>query len=317
MTQAKGAAVGSGPRIRPLTWVISAASIIVALLLAMYRPYVLVSGLQMAGLYAAIALPMALILGIVGIVNLAHGEFLMVGAYLAYILNRMIGIGPFAAIGPVVVLMLLLGLLTFQSTIRKVLAAPELNQLLLTFGLSMVLSEAVNLFATSQPRGVSVDIASASATIGTYSFGIFDFVYDVAAVVILVGLQLFLRKTRVGRAAIAVGQNPRGAALVGINVDRTYLLVFGIAVGILGILGPIFLVRHSIFPTFGGSYTMKSFSLVAMAGIGNLTGIVWCSLGLGLAESFIKSFQGYGDWSDIVYFLLIVVVILARSRRAR
>jgi branched-chain amino acid transport system permease protein len=260
---------------------------------------------------------MALILGIVGIVNLAHGEFLMVGAYLAYFFNSTIGIGPLAAIVPVVVLMVALGIGTYRVSIRKVLAAPELNQLLLTFGISMVLSQLVNLIATSQPRSVSMNYATASATIGTTSFGVFDFIYDVLAVVILVALELFLKKTRSGKAAVAVGQNPKGARIVGINVDRTYLLVFSIAIGILGILGPIFLVRHSIFPAVGGSYTMKSFSLVAMAGIGNLGAVLWCSLALGIAEAFIKSFQGYGDWSDIVFFAMIIIVILVRARRKK
>lgn len=302
---------------RPQYWAIAGATLAVVVLLLIFKPYVLISGFQRAGLYAAIALPMALILGIVGIVNLAHGEFLMVGAYLAYFMNSSLGVGPLAAIVPVVVLMVVLGVGTYQVSIRKVLAAPELNQLLLTFGISMVLSQLVNLIATSQPRAVSVSYASASATVGALSFGVFDFVYDLLAVAILIGLQLFLKRTRAGKAAVAVGQNPRGARLVGINVDRTYMLVFSIAVGILGILGPIFLVRHSIFPLVGGSYTMKSFSLVAMAGIGNLTAILWCSLGLGLAEAFIMSFQGYGDWADIVFFALIVVVILARARSKR
>lgn len=301
--------------IRPWYWAIGGASLAAAVLLLLFRPYVLVSGLQSAGLYAAVALPMALILGIVGIVNLAHGEFLMVGAYLAYFFDTTMGVGPLASIVPIVVLMVALGIGTYRVSIRKVLAAPELNQLLLTFGISMVLSQLVNLIATSQSRAVSMGYATASATIGTTSFGLFDFVYDVLAIVILIGLQLFLKRTRGGKAAVAVGQNPRGARLVGINVDRTYMLVFSIAIGILGILGPIFLVRHSIFPTVGGAYTMKSFSLVAMAGIGNLTAILWCSLALGMAEAFIQSFQGYGHWSDIVFFLLIIIVILVRARR--
>ena len=301
--------------IRPRYWAIGGTSVAAAVLLLIFRPYVLVSGLQSAGLYAAVALPMALILGIVGIVNLAHGEFLMVGAYLAYFFDSTMGVGPLASIVPIVVLMVALGIGTYRVSIRRVLAAPELNQLLLTFGISMVLSQLVNLIATSQSRAVSVGYATASATVGTMSFGVFDFVYDLLAIVILIGLQLFLKRTRAGKAAVAVGQNPRGARLVGINVDRTYLLVFSIAIGILGILGPVFLVRHSIFPTVGGAYTMKSFSLVAMAGIGNLTAILWCSLALGIAEAFIKSFQGYGDWGDIVFFLMIIIVILVRARR--
>ena len=198
-------------------------------------------------------------------------------------------------------------------TVKHVLGAPELNQLLLTFGISMALSQLVTLAATPQTRTLSVAYASASVNFAGLTFGVYDFVWDFLALAILGGLLLFLRRTKMGRAAIAVGQNPRGARLVGINVNRTYQITFSLAVGILGILGPVYLVDHSIFPSVGSPYTMKSFCLVAMAGIGNLPGILWTSIGLGLAEAFIMSFRGYGDWSDIVFFALIVIVIFMRS----
>ena len=242
---------------------------------------------------------------------------MMVGAYLAYWLSVRTGMDPLLALVPVAAAMFLLGLLAYRLTIRQVLGSPELNQLILTFGLAMVLSQGINLIATSQPRKLSVPYVSASATVGKLAFGTFDFVYTAVALLLLAGLLLFLRRTRLGKAALAVGQNPRGARLVGIDVDRTYMLVFSIAVAVLGVMGTLFLVRQSIFPGFGGAYTMKSFCLVAMAGIGNLPGILWCSLGLGLAEAFIRSFQGYGDWADIVFFALIIAVIFARSHRRK
>jgi branched-chain amino acid transport system permease protein len=296
---------------------LGALGILAAAGLSIWKPSVLVFGIQRAGLYAAIALPMALVLGIVGIVNLAHGEFMMIGAYLAYWLAVRTGLDPLLALLPVAAALFLIGMLSYRLTIRQVLSSPELNQLILTFGVAMILSQGVNLIATSQPRKLSAAYVSASATLGALSFGVFDFVYAGLAVIILAGLLLFLRRTRLGKAAVAVGQNPRGARLVGINVDRTYMIVFSIAMAVLGVMGTLFLVRQSIFPGVGSPYTMKSFCLVAMAGIGNLPGILWCSLGLGLAEAFIKSFRGYGDWSDIVFFALIIIVIFARSQRRK
>jgi branched-chain amino acid transport system permease protein len=256
---------------------------------------------------------MALILGIVGIINLAHGEFMMLGAYLAYWVSTSTGIDPLIALIPVAIAMFLMGVLTYKTTINRVLAAPELNQLILTFGIAIVLGQIVNLIATSQPRKVSLPYVSASAQVGSLSFGAYDFVFVAVAIIFLVGLLLFLRKTKMGKAAVAVGQNPQGARLVGINVERTYMIIFSIAIGMLGIMGTLFLTGHSIFPLVGGPYTMKSFCLVAMAGIGNLPGILWGSIGLGIAESFIKSFKGYGGWADIVFFAIIIIVIVARS----
>ena len=283
--------------------------------LAYWKPHVLVEGLQRGCLYAVIALPMALILGIVGIINLAHGEYMMLGAYFAYCLNTYFGMDPFAAIVPALIAFFLIGMVSYRAVIRYVLGSPELNQLLLTFGLAMVLEQMANLIWTSRPIKVPLKYVSASATIGSFTFGTYEFVYVGAAVVVLVGLQLFLKRTRMGQAALAVGQNPRGAKLVGIHVDRTYLLVFSLSIALVGAFGAIFMTRNSIGPLVGASFTLKSFCLIAMAGIGNLMGILWCSLILGLAENFVLSFRGYAGWADILFFALIVAVIIIRSHQ--
>ncbi len=291
----------------------AATTVLVVLVLLFWKPSVLIYGVQGAGLYAAIALPMALILGIVGIINLAHGEFMMLGAYLAYWISTQFGIDPFLGMIPVIAAMVIVGVLTYKTTINKVLSAPELNQLILTFGIAMVVSQVVNLIATSQPRKLSLGYVSSSATVGEMSFGTYDFIFVVVALLFLAGLLFFLKRTKLGKAAVAVGQNPRGARLVGINVERTYMIIFSIAIGMLGIMGTLFLTSHSIFPLVGGPYTMKSFCLVAMAGIGQLQPILWGSIALGISESFIMSFKGYGGWADIVFFAIIVIVILSRA----
>ena len=292
-----------------------AVALVLLVLLFLWKPTVIIYGVQRAGLYSAIAIPMGLVLGIVHIVNLAHGEMMMVAAYLTYFLATSLGMDPLLALIPAAVVLFGLGLLIYRLTIRHTLKAPELNQLILTFGLAIVLAQAVNLIATSQPRKISVDYVTASAKMGDLYFGTYDFVFVALSVAILLGLQWFLKKTKTGRAALAVGQNPKGAELVGINVDRTYMLVFGIASAIVGVVGGFFLTKQSIFPSVGGAFTMKSFALVAMAGIGNLPAIFFAALGLGVAEAFISSFHGYGGWSQIVFFALIITVILIRSYR--
>ncbi len=284
---------------------------------ALWKPTALVYGVQRAGLYAAVAIPMALILGIVHIVNLAHGELMMVAAYLAYFAARLLGLDPFVSLIPVALVMAVFGLIVYLLTIKHALKAPELNQLILTFGLAIALSQTVNLVFTSQSWKLSLDYVSASATVGDVSFGVFDFVYAGIAIVLAVGLKLFLTRTRMGKAALAVGQNPRGAAIVGIDVGRTYAFVFALAVGLIGAVGSVFLARQAIFPLVGGPYTMKSFCLVAMAGVGNIVGILYCSLALGLAESIINSIRGYAGWSNLVFFAIIIATILVRSLRER
>jgi branched-chain amino acid transport system permease protein len=288
---------------------------VIAITLAAWKPHVLIEGLQRACLYAVIALPMALILGIVGIINLAHGDFMMLGAYFAYFFSVYTGIDPLVAIIPAFLAFFLIGIATYRAIIKFVLGAPELNQLLLTFGLAMVLEQLANLIWTSRPVKLSLKYVSASATIGSFSFGTFEFVYIAAAIIVLIGLLFFLKRTDTGQAALAVGQNPRGAKLVGIHVDRTYLFIFSLSIALTGSIGAIFMTRHSIFPLVGAPFTMKSFCLIAMAGIGNLMGILWCSLILGLSENFVLSFRGYAGWADILFFALIVLVIIIRSHQ--
>lgn len=294
---------------------IAVVSVGLAILLALWKPHVLVEGFQRACLYALIALPMALVLGIVGIINLAHGDFMMLGAYFAYFLNVYTGIDPLLAVFPVLAAFFLIGIGSYRAIVKHVLGAPELNQLLLTFGLAMVIEQLANLLWTSRPVKLPLKYVSSSATLGSFTFGTFEFVYIGAAILVLSGLLLFLKRTSTGQAALAVGQNPRGAKLVGIHVDRTYLLIFSLSIALVGAIGAIFMTRHSIFPLVGAPFTMKSFCLIAMAGIGNLMGVLWCSLILGVAENFVLSLRGYAGWADILFFALIVLVIMVRSRQ--
>jgi branched-chain amino acid transport system permease protein len=302
------------------TWqpvLLIALTVIGTAAISVWKPTALVYGVQRAGLYAAVAIPMALILGIVHIVNLAHGELMMVAAYLSYFAARLLGLDPFVSLVPVAVVMAIFGLLVYLLTVKHALKAPELNQLILTFGLAIALSQTVNLMFTSQSWKLSLGYVSASATVGDVSFGVFDFVYVAAAIALAAGLQLFLKRTRMGKAALAVGQNPRGAAIVGIDVGKTYAFVFALAVGLVGGVGSLFLAKQAIFPMVGGPYTMKSFCLVAMAGVGNIVGILYCSLALGLAESIIDGIRGYAGWSNMVFFVIIIATILVRSWRER
>jgi branched-chain amino acid transport system permease protein len=209
------------------------------------------------------------------------------------------------------------GLIVYKLTIRQAIKAPELNQLILTFGIAIAFSQVINLMFTSQPRKLSFSYVSASMDIGELTFGTFNFVFVLVAVLMVVGLKLFLTRTTAGKAALAVGQNPRGAAIVGIDVDRTYGFVFALASGMVGMMGAMFITRSSIFPAVGSPFTMKSFCLVAMAGIGNIPGILAASVLLGISENFLKAFRATRGWADIVFFVLILVVILGRSIRGK
>ncbi|MEN6296913.1 MAG: branched-chain amino acid ABC transporter permease [Rectinema sp.] len=299
------------------TAIIAALSIAATIALILWKPTVLIYGLQAAGLYAAVAIPMGLVLGIVHIVNLSHGEFMMVAAYAAYSACKALGMDPLLAIIPTAIVTAIFGWVIFQLTIRRALKGPELNQLILTFGLAIAFTQTINLIFTSQTYKIPLDYVSASMDIGDITFGTWSFVFVAVAIVYTYGLQFFLTKTTTGKAALAVGQNPRGAAIVGIDVYRTYGLVFALAMALVGAMGALFLTKSAIFPGVGTPFTMKSFCLIAMAGVGNIPGILGASVLLGVAENFLRAFRPTRDWAEIVFFVLIIVVIVGRSLKGR
>ncbi|MCE1197143.1 branched-chain amino acid ABC transporter permease [bacterium] len=288
-----------------------------AVVLLFWKPNVIVYGLQTAGLYAAIAIPMGLVLGIVHIVNLAHGEFMMLASYATYFACRALGMDPLLAILPAGLVTAAFGWVVFQLTIRRALKAPELNQLILTFGIAIAFTQAVNLAFTSQTYKIPLDYVSSSIDVGDLTFSTWSFVFVAVAVLYALGLQLFLTRTTTGKAALAVGQNPRGAAIVGIDVKKIYGFVFALALALVGAMGALFLTKSAVFPSVGSPFTMKSFCLVAMAGVGNIPGILASSLLLGVSEQFLRAFRGTRDWADIVFFVLIVVVIMSRTIKGR
>jgi branched-chain amino acid transport system permease protein len=285
--------------------------------LALWKPVALIYGLQAGGLYALAALPLAVALGIVGILNLSHGTLLMLGGYFAFWASSLWGVDPLISVAPLLVVFFVIGVLLYRTAIGRALKATLFSQLLLTFGLYMALQELANMLWRSNARQLDLSYSASSATIGSITFGTTGFIYLAAAIALVAGLVLFLRRTKTGQAAVAVGQNPRGAQLCGINIDRIYLLIFSLTVAITGAIGALYVIRYSIFPAIGMPFNLKGLCLIAVAGEGNLVGIVWFALFLGIAESLIRSFPGYGGWASIVFFTLLIAGIMIRTHRER
>jgi branched-chain amino acid transport system permease protein len=300
---------------KALPWVLAVVVTIIAILL--WKPTVVLFGVQRAGLYASIAIPMALVLGIVHIVNLAHGELLMVSAYMTYSISLLLGLDPLIALFPTAVVMAVIGFVIYELTIRHALKAPELNQLILTFGIAITLSQLITFAYTTQTRKLYLAYVTASMTIGETSFGIWDFMFVAMAILLTVGLKLFLSRTKLGKASVAVGQNPRGAAIVGIDVQKAYIFIFTLSVVLVSVVGSLFLTRSSIFPGVGSPFTMKSFAIVAMAGLGDITAVLYSSLALGVSEAVFNGIPGLSGWSDIVFFVIIIATIGFRAHKER
>jgi len=276
----------------------------------------LLNGLLQSGIYALVASGLALAVGVVGIVNFAHGEFLMIGAFLSWGLLTYLGIDPLVALPIAAVAMFAAGAFTYRVTIRHVLLAPELNQMLLTFGISILLQNLALLVFGGNTRTVSTAYQAVRVPVGDLSIGLPKLIAFALAAGLLGGLYYVLYRTTLGRQMRAVAQNRRGSALIGIDVDRVYLIAFGVASALAAVAGVLVSVLLFASPTVGLVFALKAFAIIVMAGLGNLTGVLWASVILGVSEAFVQTYvPGGGGWSDAVFFLLIFGTLVTRSWR--
>ena len=276
-----------------------------------------VSGVLASGLYALVSVGLALAIGVIGIVNFAHGEFFMIGAFLTYQLFVSFGIDPVLSLLFVAPALFVIGAVLYRTTIQHVLKAPELNQMLLTFGLGIILQNLALLIWGGDPVSISgITYRSVGYRIGGVSVGLVQLVSFGVSLLLVISLYVALVRTRLGRAMRAVAQNRVGASLVGLEVNRVYLVAFALSALLAGIGGVMLAVIQSPTPTIGLAYTLKAFSIVVLAGLGNIRGILWASLVVALSESLVANLVPNGSTlSNAVFFAIIFVALVWRSRR--
>lgn len=280
-------------------------------------PQALVSGVLASGLYALVAVGLALAIGVIGIVNFAHGEFFMIGAFFAYQLFVSFGVDPLLSILFVAPALFVIGAILYLSTIRFVLKAPELNQMLLTFGIGIVLQNLALMIWGGDPRSIgNVPYRAIGLQLGSVSVGLVPLGSFVISVILVGGLYLMLARTPLGRGMRAVAQNRIGAGLVGLEVNRVYLVAFGLSALLAGIGGVMIAVIQSPTPTVGLGFTLKAFAIVVLAGLGNIRGIVVAALVVALAESLVATLMPNGDsLRNAVFFAIILFTLVYRSWR--
>lgn len=272
-------------------------------------------GVLRSGLYSLTSVGLALSVGVIGIVNFAHGEFLMLGAYLGYWLFVSYGIDPLLALPIVAAAVFALGGVVYRASIQRVLHAPELNQMLLTFGISIFLQNLAIILWTGDPRTAAISYKATAIAFGPFTVGLPQLIVFGLAMALTLGLYAVLGGSRIGKAMRAVAQNRLGASLLGIEVDRIYLLAFGLSTALAGTAGLMITLQLSASPFIGLLYTLKAFSIIVIAGLGNINGVIYASLVLGLSEAFVEFYvpQG-GGWAEGVFFVLILLVLLVRPR---
>lgn len=269
-------------------------------------------GLVQGGLLALVAVGFSLVWGVMNVINFSHGAFAVTGAYVAWILNLHFGLDPFLAIPIVAVAMFGFGYVIQRGLINLVINAPIFLTLLLTFGLSLVILNGLQLMFTSDDRTIDTSYASQSFAIATVNVPYGRLAACVLAIVITVGLAIVMTRTRLGRAIGATGMDRGAARLMGIRARHIYAVTFGIAAALAGIAGTMIATVGSFNPTTTpGQLTLDAFVISVLGGLGNMYGALVGGLVLGVAES-IGGLLLTGTWVNAIAMAVLIVTLIIR-----
>jgi branched-chain amino acid transport system permease protein len=276
---------------------------------------ILVNGVLLGGLYGLMALGMALVWGVLNIVNLAHGAFIMLGGYAVYFLFTGAGIDPFAALPLAMLGMFLFGYLVQRCILNLIVRSALLNTLLITFGLDVVLTYMAQLAFSADFRAINPSYAGANVTLAGITIPLARLAAFLVAVLLAALLWLLLNKTQLGRAIRATAQNLTAARLYGVDPRQLYAITFGIGAALAGAAGGLYGVVAQITPYVGASLTAKSFVIAIIGGLDNPLAVVAAGLVIGIAESATALYLG-PTFTDAISFGLLVLILVARPARS-
>jgi branched-chain amino acid transport system permease protein len=263
--------------------------------------------------FALAAYGMALVWGVTNIINLAQGEFVMLGGFIAVACADQ-GLPPLIAVPVAAALLYLLGLLLFETVIVFVIGRDMFNSVLATFGIAIVLQQAMALGFGSADRILDSGLDSWFLFDGLVSIAKVKVLVFVACIALGLALLFFLTRSRQGQAIRAVAQDERAASVLGIDTRRVYRLTYALNAAICGGAGALAVNAYAIHAYSGLSYTIRAFMIVAVAGLGNLSGVAVAAIGLGIAESLAGFILGPQYQLAFVFSLLVVLLVIRNWR---
>ncbi len=272
---------------------------------------VLLNGLVLGGLFACIAAGFSLVWGVLNVINILHGSFIVLGAYMAWFGYTTWGIHPFLAIVLVAPIFFALGYAVQASLLNRVIAAPVLITLTLTFGLDLMLSNAMLAAFKADFRKLTLDPPLGLLSLGDIVVPLDRVAAMGLALALTLMLYLILSRSRTGRAIVAVRMDREAAALMGVNVPRTYAITFGLGALMAGAAGPLIAMIFPISPLTGPVYLGKAFVVCVLGGLGSVPGAMVGGLVLGVVESFAALWFG-PEHAITASFLLLIVMLVFR-----
>jgi len=271
----------------------------------------LVSGLLFGGVYSLMAVGLTLIFGVMRVVNFAHGDMMVWGMYLAYLLASRAGIDPYLGFVLCAAALFVLGLLVQRGLVDRIIAAPHEMQILLMLGVALVLENVALVAFGPEPTRVRSSLGAATLWLGPVFVDVARLVTFAVAVALTVALSVFLYRTDAGRMIRAVADNTYGALVIGADARRVYAVAFGVGAACVGAAGALVSPILPFQPSTGLSLSVTSFNIVIIGGMGSLPGAFIGGLLVSVAESlgavFLKP-----SLKELMSFSLLVLILLAR-----
>jgi len=266
-------------------------------------------GILLGGLYALIALGLSLVFGVMRLINVAHGDLVVFGSYFAYAALTLLGIDPILSLILGMPLLFAMGFAIQKFLMSRSFGVSMEAALIIAFGLSLILQNFNQMFWTPLSRGLTTAYSVESFSIGEVFIQLpylFDFA---AALVVMLSLRTFLKRTYLGKAIRAASQNKRGALLMGVNTGRIYALTFGIAMATAAMAGVFMGLTFPFSPTTGLSFLVISFGVIVIGGLGSMVGTFVGGIVMGLAQTLGAQF--FGDAAQMLIAYTIVLVALS------
>ncbi|TAL77343.1 MAG: branched-chain amino acid ABC transporter permease [Burkholderiaceae bacterium] len=272
---------------------------------------VLVNGILQGGLYAIMALGLALVWGVLNIVNLAHGAFIMVGAYVSWYTFTRLGFDPFLGLPLTAVVMFALGYAVQRGILNLIARAPMFNTLLITFGMEVVLTYLAQLVFSADFRTINPSYSGQNISVVGVTIPLVRLAAFCVAILLTLIMWYFLLHTKLGRAIRATAQNLSAARLYGVEPRHLYAVTFGLGLALAGAAGGLYGTVSQINPYIGASLTAKSFAIAIIGGLDTPLGVIAGGLVLGLIEALTALYIG-PTFSDVASFGVLVLVLIVR-----
>jgi branched-chain amino acid transport system permease protein len=273
----------------------------------------LILGLLIGGVYALLAAGLTLIFGVMNVINIAHGAFLILAAFITWSLWRATGLDPLAAIFVLTPVMFALGWVIYNVTIRPIRRAPPAASVLLTFGLALFLEGIMGVIWGNTSHSVRPAYSTESFRIGELFLPKAQVYGGLVAIVVLASLYLVLTRSWLGRAIRASAVNPQGAELVGVKVASVAAMTFAIGVASAGAGGAIASVLYPFLPGSHYQWIARLLGIIVLGGMGSLPGAIVGALLIGVGETLTTTYIG-PEWATVVPYVVIFVVLLARPQ---